>query len=617
MFKRLEPVCARVARVLKLHRKSALPLSARNAIFRALEVNRFSDGEVERSFERFKPLPHCTRVNSSAVLHRLQLEGRAGREAQEVDRYIPLIFADVSHHEREDREDGGQSDSNSNSNSNSNSGSTHISLDNSTTMSISSVTNSGSDSSNNTNTTPAASPPAEVAAPKPEAEVGITLPEYKRRLRDLGERLDPRIWPIAASFFLTGTSLGIVVPCMPLLVSELGITPSQFGFVISSFALAKLLSNIPSTHYVDIVGRKPLMVAGLGMCALGLSGIGVSLYPGFGYPWIIACRVISGVGVSAFVAGSFMYLIDVSTHLNRARTNAPPSAGFNAGLALGPAMGGALVELAGISYAYFMVGGMFAGLALLNQTLIKETLRKQKPFVSSDINSKKEEEPKLSNAFQLAYSSWKKLFMTSSDVRNILLLNGSYWFTLSGAQLTLLPLLMISPALDLSISQIATCFGMMSITSFGMSQPLATLCDKYDKVYVSCGGCLLIASSCIAIPFVSSYYELLAALVPLAIGSTIINTAPPSHMANICTEKDRSQAVSLLRTVGDVGFLGGASTAGLMAAASSVQTAMLLTGGMLVANSLIVARRHQQLIIEQATPIPTPMTPGDIKRKLL
>ncbi|CAM9434436.1 unnamed protein product, partial [Ectocarpus fasciculatus] len=426
-----------------------------------------------------------------------------------------------------------------------------------------------------------------------DEEEGITLAEYKSRLRSVAERLDPRIWPIAASFFLTGTSLGIVVPCMPLLVSELSITPSQFGFVISSFALAKLISNIPSTHYVDIVGRKPLMVAGLGMCALGLSGIGVSLYPGFGYPWIILCRVVSGVGVSAFVSGSFMYLIDISTQLNRARTNAPPSASFNAGLALGPAMGGVLVEFVGISYAYFLVGGMFGGLTLLNQAIITETFRK--PAVApppSTPTAAESSEPKLSQAFQVAYQRWKELFETNAEVRNVLLLNTSYWFTLSGAQLTLLPLLMVGPTLNLSISEIASCFGMMSITSFLLAQPLATLSDKYDKVYVSCAGCLMLAASCLSIPHAGSFYELLSALVPLAIGSTIINTAPTAHMANICAEKDRSQAVSLLRTVGDVGFLCGASTAGMLAALSSVESAMGMTGVLLVASSALVGTRH-------------------------
>lgn len=559
-MKRFAPLCARAREKLNLHKAPVIPFNDRNDLLRALKINKFSDGEIKASFQLFKALPSASRVCSSTVLGHLQRSQKTGQPSLDVDKHIPVMFSDEG---------------------------------------IGSGASDTREDFNKQNGLPLTVAGAGLDPSTDRKEEGITLAQYKARLKYLGEQLDPRIWPIAASFFLTGTSLGIVVPCMPLLVSELGITPSQFGFVISSFALAKLISNIPSTHYVDIVGRKPLMVAGLGMCALGLGGIGISLYPGFGYPWIILCRVVSGVGVSAFVSGSFMYLIDISTHLNRARTNAPPSAAFNAGLALGPAVGGVLVDMVGISTAYFLVGGMFGGLTLLNQAIISDTFKKQ---VTTEVDRSVEKvQPKLSQAFEVAYSSWKELVNSNADIRNVLLLNGSYWFTLSGAQLTLLPLLMVGTTLNLSVSQIATCFGMMSITSFLLSQPLATLCDKYDKVYVSCGGCLLLASSCLTIPAVGSFYELLGALVPLAIGSTIINTAPSAHMANICSERDRSQAVSLLRTIGDIGFLAGASTAGLIAAISSVETAMTITGALLVASSALVGNRHYYALCSETT----------------
>lgn len=68
--------------------------------------------------------------------------------------------------------------------------------------------------------------------------------------------------------------MGIIIPCMPLLVSQLSIPPSEFGLVVSAFGLSKLLGNIPSGYFVEKYGRKPSMVAGLGMCGVGLGAIG-------------------------------------------------------------------------------------------------------------------------------------------------------------------------------------------------------------------------------------------------------------------------------------------------------------------------------------------------------
>lgn len=61
---------------------------------------------------------------------------------------------------------------------------------------------------------------------------------------------------------------------MPLLVSQLQIPASEFGLVISAFGLSKLLGNIPSGYFVEKYGRKPSLVAGLGMCGVGLGALG-------------------------------------------------------------------------------------------------------------------------------------------------------------------------------------------------------------------------------------------------------------------------------------------------------------------------------------------------------
>ena len=74
--------------------------------------------------------------------------------------------------------------------------------------------------------------------------------------------------------FFPGTSVGILIPCMPLLVSQLNIPPSEFGLVVSAFGLSKLIGNIPSGYFVEKYGRKPSMMVGLGMCGVGLGSIG-------------------------------------------------------------------------------------------------------------------------------------------------------------------------------------------------------------------------------------------------------------------------------------------------------------------------------------------------------
>lgn len=55
------------------------------------------------------------------------------------------------------------------------------------------------------------------------------------------DKVDPRIWPIAASTLLVGSAVGVIIPTMPLLAQSMGITAADYGIVMSALALTKLL----------------------------------------------------------------------------------------------------------------------------------------------------------------------------------------------------------------------------------------------------------------------------------------------------------------------------------------------------------------------------------------
>jgi MFS family permease len=432
----------------------------------------------------------------------------------------------------------------------------------------------------------------------------LTYEQYKEKIVRIGETLDIRIWNIGLSFLFAGASVGIIVPCMPLLVSQLSIPPNEFGYIVSAFGLSKLLGNIPAGYLVDTYGRKPVMVAGLGMCAIGMGSIGFALMPGLGTPWLISCRLVSGLGVSAFVAGGFMYMSDISNALNRTRTIAPVMAAFSAGAALGPAVGGLLVDTIGIPSTYGIVGGLFVLLAVVNSKLLEET--KAQVLVhstdsseellhdgSSEVEKDKDKDRGIMGSFHTAYSSWYELINSSNrQISNVVVLNGLYWFTLSGTQMTLLPLVMINPhfGLQLSAYEIGGCFAFMSIISFASSQPLAYLSDKYGKVPLMLIGCTMLSGSMFSLPLLASMdstsMDLLPILLPFALGSTIMNSNPNALMANETTSESRSQGLSLLRTSGDLGLLLGSTASGAFALMTSIESALQMNG--LVTSATII-----------------------------
>jgi hypothetical protein len=137
----------------------------------------------------------------------------------------------------------------------------------------------------------------------------ISYEDFKHHIRTSAEALDPRVAALAGSFLLVGTSVGIVIPCMPILVQSIGMSTSQFGLVVSAFGLSKLLGNIPSAFYTDRYGRAPVMVMGLGLCSVGMGSVGLTLDMGsLATYWLMMSRLVTGLGVSLFTGGRYVRL---------------------------------------------------------------------------------------------------------------------------------------------------------------------------------------------------------------------------------------------------------------------------------------------------------------------
>jgi len=321
----------------------------------------------------------------------------------------------------------------------------------------------------------------------------VSAEEFNANIKFRAEQIDPRIWTPALSFIFAGISLGIVVPCMPILVQELHIPPSEFGLVVSIVGVAKLLGNIPAAHYVETLGRKPTMVGGLILCSLGLGGISLCLLPGFGTPWLLMCRFITGLGVSFYSSGAYMFMTDISTPLNRTRTVSPIMASFSAGMAMGPALGGFMIGYGGLSSTYFTVGGLFATLTVFNHMVLLET-KPSPPTITIDTpnnppslseesarTNKPTGTPSVFSGFQTSYVGWRSL-LQRPEVFNVTMLSIGTSVASSAAQMTMLPLFLVGPQFSMSPYEVGGTFAFISVVSVLGSFPSAWLADKVGKV---------------------------------------------------------------------------------------------------------------------------------------
>ncbi|CAB9501745.1 Sugar (and other) transporter [Seminavis robusta] len=457
------------------------------------------------------------------------------------------------------------------------------------------------------------------------AGITVSKDQFVQTLTEMATAVDmKRMWPITASILLVGTSVGVVLPAMPFVVEALQLTPGQYGTVVSAFALSKMASNIPSAILVERHGRKPYLTYSLVLIAFGVGGIGFA--GSFGELYL--CRLLTGAGVAALTTASQLMVTDVSTPLNRATTMSPIVSAFAAGTALGPALGGTMVDQVGLQNTFAMVGASYLGVAILNSIILKETKPPKQPLLhlfhdlpwvklpltnqkqqdkisnvapvdnnnSNNENNRsqteKDDSTSLATAAKDALAQWIPLFH-NDQIRSVMIMNGFYWFALSGSQMTLLPLILTSPAptgLEMSAGAVGQIYMSMSLVQV-LSNPLMAryLVDRIGKAAAISGGCTVIAASMISLPLWTNPPEnwpiFVGTLGFWALGSSMLSTAPLAYISDKVTEDKRAQAIAMLRTSGDVGFLLGASCTGGFAdlLGGSLDLAMQSSGGLLSA----------------------------------
>ena len=171
--------------------------------------------------------------------------------------------------------------------------------------------------------------------------------------------------------FLTGASISLVVPFMPIFVEQLGIEQDQVAFyaglAISVSAVSAALVSPIWGILADKYGRKPMMIrAGL---AMTITMGGLAFVPNI--YWLIFLRLLNGV-FTGFVPNATALIASQVPKDKSGYALGTLSTGVVAGTLTGPFVGGLVAEIFGIRNVFLLIGGFLFLAALLTIFFIKE-----------------------------------------------------------------------------------------------------------------------------------------------------------------------------------------------------------------------------------------------------
>ena len=164
---------------------------------------------------------------------------------------------------------------------------------------------------------------------------------------------------LVSGFVILGVS--IISPVLPQYALSFSIPIALVGWVVSAFALARVVIDIPAGFLADRFGRKRTMIFGLILIILSSIGAGTA----GNYTWLIIARIVGGVGSALYMTSSITWVVQISAGESRGRYMSLYSGLVFAGTAFGPTVGGYVAAHFGLrapflAYAILGLAGLIA-----------------------------------------------------------------------------------------------------------------------------------------------------------------------------------------------------------------------------------------------------------------
>jgi DHA1 family multidrug resistance protein-like MFS transporter len=332
-------------------------------------------------------------------------------------------------------------------------------------------------------------------------------------------------------------------PLLPLFARELGAGPSLVGFVMGASTLTGVFVKLPAGALSDLLGRRPLLLAGALVFAIMPFGyLAVSTLAA-----LIVLRLLHGSATAVFGPVASASLSDVAPPARRGTWLSMYSTAQGVGQALGPIVAGYLIAAGRFDLAF-----VTAGVIGLGAPLIVAGWRAAPARPSNR-------------------GSWHEFRRGVVDVgrdRLVLVTSGAQaaQFVLNGTLNAFLPLYG-REALGLTAPQLGWLFGVQTLTTLGVRPAIGWLSDRAGRRWVIVTGLTICSLSVFSLSLATTASAVVAAVIAYAAGVATTTAATSAYITDVTRRARYGAAHGVFGTIYDVGDALGPIVAGVLVVA--------------------------------------------------
>ncbi|MDB5512230.1 MAG: major facilitator superfamily 1 [Enterovirga sp.] len=154
---------------------------------------------------------------------------------------------------------------------------------------------------------------------------------------------------VMLSMFMIAIEATIVSTAMPQIVGELG-GLTLYSWVFSAFLLTQTVATVVFGKLSDVYGRKPMLLAGIGVFLLGSLGCGFA----WSMPSLIAFRLVQGIGAGAMQPVGLTLVGDLYAAEERGRIQGALASVWAISAVLGPVVGALIIAKTSWAWIFWL-----------------------------------------------------------------------------------------------------------------------------------------------------------------------------------------------------------------------------------------------------------------------
>jgi MFS family permease len=337
---------------------------------------------------------------------------------------------------------------------------------------------------------------------------------------------------------LFGIGQGAILPVVALTARDLGASVAVAALIVTLMGLGSWLFNLPASLVTLKFGERWSIVGAAVAAGLAMAAGGLSYVVPNGLWLLAAAMAVVGMAGSVFGLARQKYLTEAVPVEFRARALSTLGGVNRIGVFIGPFLGAAVMQFAGIGGAYWVGLVAMAAAALLSLTI--------PDLAAADMPDGGTAGPQ--PTLRSVAVSHAGVFLSLGV--GILLLSA-----LRSSRQVVIPLW--ADHLGLDATSASLIYGLSGAIDMLVFYPAGKLMDRRGRQFVAVPSTLLMGMALLLIPLTGSFVGLLLAALLIGFGNGISSGLVMTLGADFSPDRGRGQFLGLWRFMADAGSTGG------------------------------------------------------------